>query len=427
MDNNVPTMPMKHHEIDVNRQFNLHTTDSISFSGEAPPIYQQYQPVDGFVTRRPQEPQTPWESETICPPKSMLRTVVHTPCRPANCEVNLARQSDGVRRSLQLPRVETASNNNGHPLNLQAIEDAPVGHTPPHETTVLCELTGASMNFTQPDESMPGKMGMTKGASTCTIRVTLRKKYSIGGGIRTRRSIWVIADDSKICIQHKLPQGSVIIPYTLWSNEVKVIIHHPTELRFFADSNSEKPHRTTKTSWVNYAFDTVLTSADFQSALLSPLQLVRTLPTTRTLRLHKSPFVRTFSPRLQLCGLENLRVFRDATDPNCLVCMIHYSPNFRPLNGEEYIMFRLYPPPRNSVRIREDAERCVKIKGLDIRGSPAIEQKKKGRAPVSQTEQIKEEAYRTHNIEKIKIEFESGKEKRQFLEMTRELQGLSSW
>lgn len=107
--------------------------------------------------------------------------------------------------------------------------------------------------------------------------------------------------------------------------------------------------------------------------------------------------------------------------------MIHYSPNFRPSNGDEYITFRIYPPPRNSVRIREDGESCVKIKGLDIRGSPAGEQAKKGKSPQSQTELLEEEAYGSRSIEKMKIEFESGKEKREFLEMTRELQGLSSW
>lgn len=207
---------------------------------------------------------------------------------------------------------------------------------------------------------------------------------------------------------------------------MKVIIRHPTELRYFANSDSEKPQRRLETSWVTYTFDSASTSAEFQSALLSPLQLIQTLPTTRTSRLHNSLFVRTFSPRLQLCGLENLRVFRDASDPNCLVCMIHYSPNFQPLNGEEYIVIRLYPPPRNTVRIKEDGENCVKIKGLDIRGYPTIKQQRNGQGSLSQVKQI-EEAYGSQSIEKIKIEFESGKEKRQFLGMTRELQGLSSW
>ncbi|KAL8668275.1 MAG: hypothetical protein Q9168_007093 [Polycauliona sp. 1 TL-2023] len=224
-----------------------------------------------------------------------------------------------------------------------------------------------------------------------------------------------------------LPRGRDTIPYTLWGNEKRVVIRQPTELRFYKRPNSRSFYRTTETSWVTYSFDSASQASDFQSTLLSPLQLIRSLPTTRTMRLHPSSLIRAFSPRLQLCGLENLRVFRDVNDPHCLVCMIHYSPNFRPSDGEEYIVFRLYPPPRNSVRIREDGNSCVKIKGLDIRGSPAGEQAKKGNGFQSKSELMEEEAYGSQSIEKLKIEFESGKEKREFLEMTRELQGLSSW
>lgn len=90
------------------------------------------------------------------------------------------------------------------------------------------------------------------------------------------------------------------------------------------------------------------------------------------------------------------------------------------------------------MRIREDGESCVKIKGLDIRGTSVVEEKKrKGKAPQqqqpqqqqqSQVEQLEEEeAYGSCGIEKIKIEFNSRKEKQEFLDLTRELQGLSSW
>ncbi|KAL8716561.1 MAG: hypothetical protein Q9225_006121 [Loekoesia sp. 1 TL-2023] len=437
------TVPKKGYGIDVNRQFDLYTTESITYPAEAPPVYQKHQLLDGFTNTMTQALHKTQSSKSPSPPRFVLRTVAHTPAQPVNHEANRARQSDEVRGSLQLPRAEPTSNN-GCLSKIEVTNATAAGHTHLDETTVLCEVfvkpnqttffewltdsrRGTSMDFAQPDESMPGRMGITKGASKCTIRVTLRKKQLAGGGKRAVRSIWVIADGGKAYIQQKLPQDSQIIPYTLWSNETKAIIRYPTELRYFANANSESPYKTKKTSWVNYVFGSASTSAEFQSALLSPLQLIRTLPTTRTVRLHRSPFVRLFSPRLQLCGLENLRVFQDATDPNCLVCMVHYSPNFRPLNGEEYIVFRLYPPPRNSVRIREDGESCVKIKGLDIRGSPANEQKKAGKAPRSQIERMEEEAYGSHSIEKIKIEFESGKEKRQFLELTRELQGLSSW
>lgn len=61
------------------------------------------------------------------------------------------------------------------------------------------------MDYTQPDEGMPGKMGLVKGASTCCIRVTSRRKRLKGNDFRTVRSIWVIADDGKTCIQQKCP------------------------------------------------------------------------------------------------------------------------------------------------------------------------------------------------------------------------------
>ncbi|KAL8839762.1 MAG: hypothetical protein Q9170_001633 [Blastenia crenularia] len=417
---------MKDHGIGVNRQFDVYTTDSVSYPAEAPPVYQKDQPLNGSALTVIKAPPAP-ESSKLPSSKFILKTVSHAPTQPVNVELNQSRQSEEVRRSLQLPKVDPVSNHLKFPSNIEPICDAPIRPKNPHDVILHCELTGASMEFTQPDDTMPGGMGLQKGASTCTIRVTSKKKCTARGEIRAVRSIWIIAESGKLCIQHKLPQESLIIPYTLWSNELKVIIRRPSKIRYFTNLKSNSPYKTTHTSWVNYRFDSVSTSADFQSALLSPFQLITTIPTTRTVRLHNSPFVRAFSSRLQLCGLENLRMFRDATDPNSLVCMIHYSPNFRPVNDEEYILFRLYPPPRNSVRIREDGEKCVKIKGLDIRGSPANEQAKKGKAPQSKVERLEEEAYGSHSIEKIKIEFESRKEKQQFLQMTRELQGLSSW
>ncbi|KAL8700090.1 MAG: hypothetical protein Q9201_005639 [Fulgogasparrea decipioides] len=424
-----PPVPKKHDRIDVDCQFDVYTTRSIVYPAEAPPVYQKKEQVQdgsiGITTQLPlgHEPLTSSKS-----PSFVLRTIGHTSARPSTTESNRARQSAEVAQSLQLSKVELPLSNGGQ-LGLTSINDEHTAHTRPHQTEVLCEFTGASMDYAQPDELMPGKMGMVKGASTCAVRVASRRKQVDGGDFRIIRSIWVIADNAKTRIQQKLPHGVKIVPYTVWSSETKVVIQYPTELRHYGNATSETPHRTTKTSWVTYTFGSPSAAAEFQSALLSPLKLIETLPTSRVMRLHPSPFIRAFSPRLQLCGLENLRVFHDATDPNSLVCMIRYSPNFREMNGDEYLVFRLYPPPRNSVRIREDGDKCVKIKGLDIRGSPAGKQlkNKKGKTLASRVEQLEEEAYGSESVEKIQIEFDSGKEKRQFLNMTRELQGFSSW
>ncbi|KAI4227257.1 MAG: hypothetical protein LQ349_006743 [Xanthoria aureola] len=413
-----PPVPNKEYHIDINQEFNMYTTDSVSDPAEAPPVYQPDRSADPS-----------WTSKPSGHPKFVLKTFTHNDAPTLGSPAKHVRHTIEPRRSLQAPEIKPPP----RPRSSTQPQEAPMIHDEnkelPHlpETTILCELPGASMDFTQVDESMPGRMGLTKGTSTCTLRITLRKKWSASKGSRAVRSIWTIAADGKLCIQQKLPHDRETLPYTIWSNEKKVVIRQPTQLRYYKAADSMAPYMTTETSWVTYSFGSASQASDFQTNLLSPLQLIRSFPTSRTIRLHPSPFVRAFSPRLQLCGLENLRTFRDAMDPNCLVCMIHYSPNFRPSNGDEYITFRIYPPPRNSVRIREDGESCVKIKGLDIRGSPAGEQAKKGISPQSQTELLEEEVYGSRSIEKIKIEFESGKEKREFLKMTRELQGLSSW
>ncbi|KAI4094878.1 MAG: hypothetical protein LQ344_001923 [Seirophora lacunosa] len=429
LDNhNRPPVPGKGHGIDVSRQFDLYTNYPLPDPVEAPPVYQKDQSPPASVPSMTQTPQPHQPSESPNPPKFILKTIPHIPTPPRSAGEDRARQTQEVRQSLQLPRPTFAQSTETFLKPIKPIDESHSTPKHPGEDAVVCELAGTSMDFTQPDEAMPGRMGMANGASACTIQITSRKKNLPGGQSRTVRSIWVIAHDGKVCIQHKLPKETNVIPYTIWGNQTKVVIRRPTELRFYKTSKSASSHKTVKTSWVTYNFQSVSTAAEFQSALIPPLVLIRTLSTSRVVRMHNSPWVRTFSPRMQLCGLENMRIFKDLSEPNCLVCMIHYSPNFRPLNGEEYVVFRLYPPPRNSVRIREDGEQCVKIKGLDIRGSSAVEEKKKkAKAPQSQAEQLEEEAYGSYSIEKIKIEFDSGKEKQEFLELTRELQGLSSW
>ncbi|KAL9035683.1 MAG: hypothetical protein Q9214_006468 [Letrouitia sp. 1 TL-2023] len=250
---------------------------------------------------------------------------------------------------------------------------------------------------------------------------------------------------------HIVPRDGQVIPYTLWPNTTKVIIRRPSSLRFFPPSTSLEPTvqplKKRKTNWTTYIFPDEQSSSLFQSTLMAPLQLLLSLPTTRTVRLHPSAFKRTFSSKVQLCGLENLRLWHDSTDPTALVCMIHYAPSFRPARSEgggdsasaaavvpgaeDYLVFRLYAPPKNTVRIREAGERGVKIKGLDIRvedeeGGRKARQRRKGKER-GKAELMEEEAYGRGNIEKVKVEFESGAEKKRFLEMTREVQGFSSW
>ena len=134
------TSPKQTYGIDVNRQFDLYTTESMHLPTEAPPIYQKDQPLDGFSHAMPPAPHKPWLSKSPSAPQFVLKTIPHAPTATASGEAKLARQSDEVRQSLQLPRTEAASNSS-HFLRNEAINDAPVRHTSPDKNTVLCEVS----------------------------------------------------------------------------------------------------------------------------------------------------------------------------------------------------------------------------------------------------------------------------------------------
>ena len=49
--------------------------------------------------------------------------------------------------------------------------------------------------------------------------------------------------------------GEEIIPYTVWGNDLKIILRVPTELKFHDTTLDAKPLSVAKTSWVSYIFD----------------------------------------------------------------------------------------------------------------------------------------------------------------------------
>ena len=76
------------------------------------------------------------------------------------------------------------------------------------------------------------------------------------------------------------------------------------------------------------------------------------------MRLHDG-IAATFSYAEQLCGLENLRIFQD--DAGGIMALLHYSPHIQ----DGYMAFYLNSA-RDPVRLRDDGELGVKIKGLRI-------------------------------------------------------------
>lgn len=154
--------------------------------------------------------------------------------------------------------------------------------------------------------------------------------------------------------------------------------------------------------------------------------LLLSVKTKRTMRIHDTLIGNTFALQEQLCGLENLRIWQD-DDMAGVLAMIHYTPQFR----DGYLAFRLNCPPRNTVRVRDDGDRSVRIKGLAV--TPVVtgnmferkESIKEVTRPVVAPKSPG--AKKEKRIGAVKIEFESEVEKRVFLDKVREIQGSASW
>ena len=130
--------------------------------------------------------------------------------------------------------------------------------------------------------------------------------------------------------------------------------------------------------------------------------LILSLPTKRTLRIHEG-IAGAFAYQEQLCGLENIRLWQDDTGE--VLAMIHYSAHFR----DGYLAFEVGTSTKKRIQFRDDGDRCVRIKGLEVEdgGAKADRNKNKGRSK---------------KITGVKIEFGSDDDKGLFLAKLREFQ-----
>jgi hypothetical protein len=142
--------------------------------------------------------------------------------------------------------------------------------------------------------------------------------------------------------------------------------------------------------------------------------LLATFRTEKTMRTHHG-LSKSFSYAEQMCGLENLRIWED-NDSGAIIAMIHFSATFR----DGYLAFYLNSAG-DPIKVKEDGHREVKIKGLKVpverpgRKDSAVEGKGKGRVEGKGK-------YEDRVISGAKIEFASEAEKRDFLDMCKEVQ-----
>jgi hypothetical protein len=143
--------------------------------------------------------------------------------------------------------------------------------------------------------------------------------------------------------------------------------------------------------------------------------LLATFRTEKTMRIHEG-IGKSFTYAEQMCALENLRVWED-NDTGAIIALIHFSADFR--NG--YLAFYLNSSV-NPIRVKDDGDRVVKIKGLRVpidRGDKAM---RKDSVIAAEKGKGKEKVEKEKVISGAKIEFASDMEKREFMEMCKELQ-----
>ena len=122
----------------------------------------------------------------------------------------------------------------------------------------------------------------------------------------------------------------------------------------------------------------------------------------------------TFAYQEQLCGLENMRLWSDDDEGDgSVLAMIQYSANFK----EGYLAFRLRGP-YTTVQIKDDGEKWVKVKGLEVSlAAPGTDlralKRRKSSFDASKAPKPKNEK----KITGVKIEFDNVADKNLFLDL----------
>ena len=297
------------------------------------------------------------------------------------------------------------------------------------DAAILCQAIGSSVEYTIPDEGKPGDWKLVEATKRCKISVvTKRFKLPNTDKIRYISSIWALSDDRTVRLQQRLLDDEEIIPYTIWGNTTKIVLRVPTELKYHGFTTLDKPVEIAKTNWVNYIFgDESSTSTssfsmtwlilvganEFQNALMGK-RLIYSFCTRRTLRTYDNIVANTFTFQEQLCGLENLRLWTDDEGDGSVLGMIQYSANFR----EGYLAFRM-GGPYTTVRVRDDSDKWVRIRGLNVTVDSSVD-KKAMRRRKSSTADIKDNIIKKEKGEKkitgVRIEFVIMADKYRFME-----------
>ncbi|KAH9872816.1 hypothetical protein J1614_005210 [Plenodomus biglobosus] len=295
-------------------------------------------------------------------------------------------------------------------------------------SAILCDVRGTLVEYShQLDEEDKNDVEMVTASEECRIAV-VRKRIT---DPETRRvhvvtSVWTLSDDGTVRMELRMADDQMYIPYSSYFSLSKVSITVSCELKFHDVKFGNRPVKIANTTWVNYVLESPDAAALFQNELMGRT-LLATFRTEKTMRIHEG-IGATFNYAQQMCALENLRVWED-NETGAIIALIHFSASFR--NG--YLAFYINSSV-NPIKVKDDGGREVKIKGLRvpidkgdkamrkdsmIASTEAIDATSKGKEKEDDTKRKMEKG---KVISGARIEFRTEAEKKEFLEMCKELQ-----
>lgn len=247
-------------------------------------------------------------------------------------------------------------------------------------------------------------------------------------------SIWAFSDDNTVRLQLTMDDGEMYVPYSSYFSPEKISVTVACELKYHDIKFGSRPVKTAKTTWVNYIFENakgtshasipfhppssssnifVVGAILFQNELMGRT-LLGTFRTEKTMRIHEG-LSAAFTYAEQMCALENLRIWED-DETGAVIAMIHFSAHFRP----GYFAFYLNSAS-NPIRVKDEGGKEVKIKGLRV---PLDKEKKTSRkdSVVTTKDVAKAEKDSKKWITGAKIEFATEEERREFVELVRNVQ-----
>ncbi|KAH7087574.1 hypothetical protein FB567DRAFT_495516 [Paraphoma chrysanthemicola] len=290
-------------------------------------------------------------------------------------------------------------------------------------SAILCDVRGTSVEYShQINEDDARDVEMIPVCDDCRIAV-VRKRVHDPEAMRVRviTSVWTLSDDNTIRVELRMDDDQMYIPYSSYFSPTKVSVNVPCELKFHDVKHGNRPAKLAKTSWVNYNFETPQSAALFQNELMGRT-LLATFRTEKTMRIH-SGLGKSFTYAEQMCALENLRIWED-TETGAIIALIHFSADFR----AGYLAFYINSAT-NPITVKDDGNRDVKIKGLRVpieKGGgegkgrkDSVVEKGKGK---EKDEGRKGDKDKEKVITGARVEFATDMEKREFLEMVKEVQ-----